>query len=105
LQGFCRADYIEQLLNRIGMVAIRQIIMKCFIDTLAKGVGIICLSITALIASLVWYTEGTRPAFVLAGAFCGVFSILLFYEFCCDMYREYDEELEFVGEADDEQEL
>ena len=96
--------YIEQLLSRIGLISIRQIITKCFIDTLAKGVGIICLSIATLIASSIWYAEGTRPAFVLVGAFCGAFSILLFYEFCYDIYREYDEELDFVGERDDEKE-
>lgn len=96
--------YIEQLLSRIGLISIRQIITKRFIDTLAKGVGIICLSIATLIASAIWYADGTRPAFVLVGAFCGVFSIFLFYEFCYDIYREYDEELDFVGEGGDEKE-
>lgn len=88
--------YIEQLLNRIGLVSIRQIISKSFIDTLAKGVAVICLSVTVLLASSVWYSDRTKLGFVVAGTFCGLFAILLFYEFCNDLYRYYDEELDSV---------
>jgi hypothetical protein len=88
--------YIEQLLNRIGLVSIRQIISKSFIDTLAKGVVVICLSVAVLLASSVWYSDRTKLGFVVAGTFCGLFAVLLFYEFCNDLYRYYDEELDFV---------
>jgi small-conductance mechanosensitive channel len=104
LTSFLYIGYIEQLLNRIGLVSIRQIITKSFIDMLVKGVGIICISIAVLISAAIWYSETTKPAFVLASTFCGVFSIFLFYEFRCDIYREYNEELNFLGPSDDGEE-
>lgn len=88
--------YIEHLLNRIGVIAIRQIIAKKFIDTLAKGVAVICISVITLFISAVWYSENVRILLITIGAFCSVAAILLFYEFCVDIYREYDEELEFI---------
>lgn len=88
--------YIEHLLSRIALIAVRQIVAKRFIDTLTKGVGVICISVVTLLTSAAWYSEGAKLAFIAVATFCSVAAILLFYEFCLDMYREYDEELEFV---------
>lgn len=88
--------YIEHLLTRIGLIAVRQIVSKRFIDTLTKGVGVICVSVATLLISAVWYSGGVKLVLIAVATFCSVAAILLFYEFCLDMYREYDEELEFV---------
>lgn len=72
--------YIEQLLNRVGLVSIRQLIAKLFIDTLAKGVGLIAIAIAALIVSTLWFNEFIKPWLVLVTGFCGVASVLLLLE-------------------------
>jgi hypothetical protein len=88
--------YIEQLLNRIGIIAIRQIITKGFIDTLAKGVALICGSVALMVAAAVCFTSANNLAFVAASVFLGCCCMFLFYEFCHDVYRYYKEELDFV---------
>jgi hypothetical protein len=44
-------SYIESLLNRIGLVSIRQLIPPIYIDTLPKGVALVGLSVLVLTAS------------------------------------------------------
>jgi len=92
--------YLEHLLTRIGLISIRQILARKFIDTLAKGVGVICIGVATLIAATVWYGALTKPWLVLVAAFCGIASMLLFYEFCLDIYRYYNEELDFIDAAE-----
>lgn len=94
--------YIEGLLNRIGMISIRQIITRVFIDTLAKGFSLVSLAVVVLIAASGWYMDQTKLPFVLIGGLLGLASIQLFLEFFVDVYRIYDEELDFIdhGEVD-----
>jgi hypothetical protein len=73
--------YIEHLLTRIGLISIRQIITRTFIDTLAKGVGVICIAVATLLTATMWYGEATKQWLVLVGDFCGIASMFLFYEF------------------------
>jgi hypothetical protein len=90
------SGYIEQLLNRIGMASIGLIVQQLFINTVAKGVGVICLSVGLITAATIWYGEDTKLGFVLGSTFCATSSVLLFVEFCNDLYRYYDEELDFI---------
>ena len=96
--------YIEHLLSRIGLVAIKQIIAKTFIDTLAKGVGVICIAVSTLLVGAVWYSDAIKPVLVVVSTFCGVASMFLFYEFCLDLYRYYDDELDFIERSRNETE-
>jgi hypothetical protein len=93
--------YIETLLNRIGLLAIRQIIARNFIDTLTKGVVIICIDVAGLLTATMVYDDPTKKLLITLSTFCGVASILLFYEFCVNIYRYYNEELDFVEEPSD----
>ncbi len=95
--------YIEHLLSRIGLISIRQIITRTFIDTLAKGVGVICIAVAALLAATVWYSEATKQWLVLISIFCGIASLFLFYEFFLNVYRYYNEELDFIEKSSDEE--
>ncbi len=97
--------YIEQLLNRIGLLAIRQIIARHFIDTLTKGVGIICIDVADLLTATIVYDSITKNLLVIISTFCGVASILLFYEFCVNIYRYYNEELDFIEKPSDEADM
>lgn len=88
--------YIEHLLNRVGLVAIRQIIAKLFIDTLAKGVGLVAVAVTALIVSTLWFNEFVKAWLVLVTGFCGVASVFLLFEVWIDLQRHYNEEVDFI---------
>lgn len=88
--------YIEHLLNRVGLIAIRQIITKLFIDTLVKGVSLVAVAVVALLVSMLWFNEFVEPSLVLATVFCGVASVLLLLEVWIDLRRHYDEELGFI---------
>jgi hypothetical protein len=90
--------YVEHLLNRIGVSAIGQIIAKNFIDALKKGIGIVIIAVLVLIASMGWYNAVTKPWFILATCFCGVFTCLLLVEIWFTLLRHYDDELVFVEE-------
>jgi len=92
--------YIESLLNRIGLVSIQQLIARLFIDTLAKGVALVGLSVLVLTASLLWYDESLKPTFVIASTFIAVGSTLLLVEVLVDLRRYYDDEIDFIESSD-----
>jgi len=89
-------SYIESLLNRIGIISIRQIITRVFIDTLAKGVALVALSVLVLVISFLWFSEPVKPALVMSAAFIGVGATLLLLEVWVDLRRHYDDELDFI---------
>lgn len=91
--------YVEDLLRRIGLLAIRLIVTKAFIDSLAKGVSIVSASLVTLVGATVLYSPRTKVAFVYVAAFYSLFKVLLLFEFCYDLYREYKEQLDFVESA------
>lgn len=93
--------YIEGLLNRIGMISIRQIITRVFIDTLAKGFSLVGLAVLVLIAASGWYMDQTKVAFVIVGGLLGLASIQLLLEFFVDVNRIYDEELNFIDRGEE----
>lgn len=72
--------YIENLLNRIGIISIRQIIFELFIQTLAKGIFLVCLAVLIIVASTFWYSEATKIWLVLGSSFVGLGAVLLFLE-------------------------
>jgi hypothetical protein len=88
--------YIEGLLNRIGLVSIRQLITHLFINTLAKGVALVSLAVAVLIASMLWYNEAIKPTFVVAATFIAVASALLLSEVWVDLRRYYDDDIDFI---------
>lgn len=98
-------SYIEQLLNRIGLVSIRQIITRFFLDTLAKGIALVVLALLTLIAASMWYSEAIKPWFVLSAALVAIGSAILLIEVAVDIRRHYNEELDFIetkkGSADE----
>jgi hypothetical protein len=91
--------YIEGLLNRIGLVSIRQLVTHLFISTLAKGVALVSLAVAVLVASLLWYNEAIKPAYVMATAFIAVGSALLLTEVWVDLRRYYDDDIDFIENA------
>jgi hypothetical protein len=97
-------SYIENLMSRIGLVSIRQIISGLFIDTLAKGVFVVSLAVITLITSYFWFGDLTKPWLVLLASFCGISTILLLIEIWIDMRRYYDEELDFIDRSNEEEE-
>ena len=95
--------YIETLLDRIGMISIRQIITKNFIDTLAKGFSLVAAAVFVLIGAAGWYGGDKQLAFVVAGAILGIGAAQLLLEFFVDVTRIYKEELDFLdGSETDE---
>lgn len=96
LESVAYFGYLDHLLDRIGVVAIGQIISRGFIHTLAKGAGVTCLGIIGLLAATLCYGNTTRLVVVLLIIFCGVASILLLYEICATLYRYDDEQLDFI---------
>jgi hypothetical protein len=91
--------YIEGLLNRIGLVSIRQIITRRFIDTLAKGVTLVALAVLVLISSLLWFTDSLKPSFVVASTFIAVGSALLLLEVWVDLRRYYEDDIDFLEQS------
>lgn len=96
-------SYIEQLLNRIGIISIRQVITKVFLDTLAKGLGLVGLAVFVLIASSIWFNELARLWLITAASFVGVSCVLLLVEVFADINRNYKEELDFIEGTPDEE--
>ncbi|WP_207866952.1 hypothetical protein [Pseudomonas sp. 58(2021)] len=94
--------YIDSLLNRIGIISIRQVLMRLFIETLAKGVVLVGFSVLILIASLLWYNPLLKIVFVIASSFIAVGASLLLFEVWVDLRRHYDDELDFVGSSTEE---
>lgn len=88
--------YIEGLLNRIGLVSIRQLVTHLFINTLAKGVALVSLAVAVLIAALLCYNEAMKPTFVVAATFIAVGSALLLAEVWVDLRRYYDDDIDFI---------
>ena len=97
-------SYIEQLLGRIGLISIRQVITKVFLDTLAKGLGLVGFAVFVLIAASVWFNDSARLWLVTAASFVGVGGVLLLLEVFVDISRNYKEELDFIESASDEEE-
>lgn len=94
-------SYIESLMNRIGLGAVRQVISSVFIQTLAKGVFLVGVSVVSLISSLLWYSECLIPLFVCVLTFIGVGSCLLLVDVWVQLRRNYDDELDFVEKSDE----
>lgn len=92
--------YIEHLLNRMGLISIRQVISKLFIETLAKGMSLVSLAVLTLIVSTFWYGESARPWLLLSASFTSFGVVLLLLEVWVDLRRYYDEELDFIENAD-----
>lgn len=97
--------YIESLLNRIGIISIRQIITRLFIDTLAKGVVLVALSVVLLVISFLWFSDAIKPALIMAATFIAVGAALVVIEVWVDLRRYYDDELDFIQASDTESEL
>lgn len=93
--------YIESLMNRVGICAVRQMISGIFIRTLAKGVFVVSLAVVSLISSLLWYSEFLTPLFVSVLTFTGVGSCLLLVEVWVQLRRNYDDELDFIEKDND----
>ena len=67
--------YIEYLLSRIGLIAIRQIITKIFIDTLGKGITLITVSVLTLVAASYWFSPENRAWLLATATFFNRYSI------------------------------
>lgn len=87
---------IEQLLARFGLASIQQVLVKVFIDTLAKGFAIVAFSVFILMCAMLWFGDGSKPWYILAVAFVSSSTILVLFEVWLDLLREYEEELDFV---------
>jgi len=96
-------SYIEQLLNRIAIISIRQFCSKAFIDTLAKGIALVSIAVLILVTSTLWYGNTTKHWLVLAASFVGIGAALLLIEVLVDLRRNYKEELDFIGNDSDEE--
>ena len=90
---------IEQLLARFGLASIQLVLVKLFIDTLAKGFAIVAFSVLILLCSLLWFNDRSKAAYILAVAFVSFATILVLLEVWLDLLREYDEELDFVEKS------
>jgi hypothetical protein len=101
LNSILYSGYIEQLLSRIGIVSIKQIITKFFLDTLSKGFALVAGMIALLFISLVWFRADTKPYFVSVTLFFSLMAMLLFMEFVYVMYRYANEELDFIEKSKD----
>jgi len=88
--------YIEQLLSRIGVVSIKQIITKLFLDTLSKGLALVAGMVALLFTALVLFRADTKLYFVSVTLFFSIMAMLLFMEFAYEMYRHANEELDFI---------
>ena len=95
-------SYIENQLSRIGIISIRQIIIKLFIDTLAKGVFLVALSVLVLISATLLFNESIKPSYIVVSTFIAVGAALLLVEVWVDLRREYDDDLDFIESEDEE---
>ena len=93
------SGYVEQLLSRIGVVSIRQIITELFLDTLSKGLWLIVSMIVLLFAALVWLNSATAAWFVSLSLLVSCLAVLLFVEFARDLYRHINEEVDFLEDG------
>ena len=90
------SGYVEQLLSRIGIVSIKQIITELFLDTLSKGLWLVVFMIVLLFAALVWLNSATAAWFVSLSLLVSCLTLLLFVEFAHDLYRHANEEVDFL---------
>jgi len=102
VNSFFYSCYIEQLLSRMGIVSIKQMITRFFLDTLSKGLALVAGMIALLFTALVWFRADTKLYFVSIALFFSLMAMLLFMEFSYEMYRHANEELDFVGKSMDE---
>lgn len=103
LTSILYSGYIEQLLSRLGVISIRQVITKCFLDALSKGFGLVSGLVILLFVSLVAFDSSLKAYIFSASVFFCSATLLLFLEFSYDVYRQYQEEIDFVdygSEAD-----
>lgn len=91
------SGYIEQLLSRLGVISVRQIITKCFLDALSKGFGLVGGLVILLFVTLVAFESGVKIYVFSAALFFCSATLLLFLEFSYDVYRQYQEEIDFIG--------
>jgi hypothetical protein len=91
-----KVEILSQLLSRIGVVSIKQIITELFLDTLSKGLWLIVSMIVLLFAALVWLNSATAGWFVSLSLLVSCLAVLLFVEFAHDLYRHVNEEVDFV---------
>lgn len=90
------SGYIEQLLSRMGLILVRQICIKLFIDTLAKGLVMIGGMILLLFGAMVSYESGTTIVYVAISFFFSIMLVFLFIEFAHDVYRHQEEEIDYI---------
>ena len=88
--------YIEQLLSRIGLISIRQIITKVFLDTLGKGIALIAIAVLTLVAASYWFCPENRVWLLAVATFVAIGSAFLLGEVYFDIARQYRKELDFV---------
>lgn len=93
--------YIEHLLSRIGLISIRQVIARLFIETLAKGISLVGLAVFILVISIFWYGNEIKPWLVLATSFTAISALLLLVEVWVDLKRFYESEIDFTEKSDD----
>ena len=96
LSSIIYTGYIEQLLSRIGIISIKQICIKLFIDTLSKGLALIGGMVFLLFLALILFGPNSKMAFISASLFFAFMASLLFIEFSYDIYRHQKEELDFI---------
>ena len=89
--------YIEQLLSRIGIISIRQVISRVFVDTLSKGIVLVSFMILILFLANIFYTSYTKTYFFATSLFVSIMTVFIFFEFLLDMYRYLEEELDFIN--------
>ncbi|WP_447528387.1 hypothetical protein [Vreelandella sp. TE19] len=103
LTSILYSGYIDQLLSRLGVISIRQIITKRFLDTLSKGFGLVGGLVLLLFISLVAFDSSLKEYIFSSAVFFCLATLLLFLEFSYDVYRQYQEEIDFIeydSEAD-----
>ncbi len=92
--------YIEQLLSRIGIISIQQIISKNFVDTLSKGIVLVSFMISVLFLANLFYLNCTKIYFFAVSLFVSIMTIFIFFEFLLDMYHYLEEELDFIDRSE-----
>lgn len=100
LNSSMHMGYIEQLLGRLGLIAIRQILTKLFVDTLTKGIFLVSLMILFLFMASIFYSSELIPTFFSGALFFSIMTNFVFAELIVDLYRNTDEELDFVNQRE-----
>jgi hypothetical protein len=96
--------YIEELLSRIGIISIRQVISRLFVQTFGKGLAIVAAAVLLMVCVSIWFGSEIKPWYVVGAAIVSVSTVLLLLEVFVDIHRMYEEELEFVGSSNNDDE-